>query len=128
MTRRKAELKDGNGVVVATFNETCHDYGVTAATVRLRPPFAPQTLTGTELLELFAEESSQPVLSVEASDPAGTEINEFHGKSAIGCVAVGRKISLVRSPGGGLGTPLIVIASGTIEAQPIDASAADWDA
>ena len=119
MTRRKAELKDGNGLVVATFNETCHDYGTTVATVRLRPPLAPQTLTGTELLELFAQGNSQPVLSVEASDPAGTEIkiNEFHGRSAIGCLAVGTKISLVKSPGGDLGTLLIVLASGTIEAH-----------
>jgi hypothetical protein len=117
MTRRKAELKDGNGLVVATFNETCHDYGSTVATVRLRAPLAPQTLTGTELLELFAQGNSQPVLSVEASDPAGTEIKEFHGRSAIGCLAVGTKISLVRSPGGDLGTLLIVLASGTIEAH-----------
>ncbi len=117
MTRRKAELKDENGLVVATFNEACHDYGGTAATVRLRPPLAPQTLKGTELLELFAQGNSQPVLSVEASDPAGTEINEFHGRSAIGCLAVGTKISLVKSPGGDLGTLLIVLASGTIEAH-----------
>ena len=32
------KLKDGNGLVVATFNETCHDYGTTVATVRLRSP------------------------------------------------------------------------------------------
>jgi hypothetical protein len=126
MTRLTAELKDGNGFVVATFNETCHDNGVTAATVRLRPPLAPQTLTGTELLELFVHGSSQPVLSVEASDLTGTAINEFHGR--IGALAAGKKISLVRSPGGDLATQLIVLASGIIEAHLMDARAADWDA
>jgi hypothetical protein len=49
-----AELVDENGVVVATFNETCHDYGTTFATVRLRAPLAPFTLKGTELLAIYA--------------------------------------------------------------------------
>ncbi len=115
MTKHRAELKDANGRVVATFNETCHAHGGTTATVRLRSPLAPQTLTGTELLELFAEGNSHPALSVEASDPAGTDINEFHGKSAIGCLPAGTKVSLVKSPGGDLGTLLIVLASGIVE-------------
>jgi hypothetical protein len=45
-----AELVDENGVVVAT----CHDYGTTFATVRLRAPLAPFTLKGTELLAIYA--------------------------------------------------------------------------
>ena len=57
MFKGRAELIDQNGVVVATFNETCHDYGTTFATVRLRAPLAPFTLQGTELLALFAKGS-----------------------------------------------------------------------
>jgi hypothetical protein len=80
MFKRKAELIDQKGVVLATFNETCHDYGTTVATVKLRAPLAPFTLEGTENLAIFAKGISQPVISVEASDPAGTEIFEFHWK------------------------------------------------
>jgi hypothetical protein len=114
MFKGRAELLDQNGVVVATFNETCHDYGTTFATVRLRAPLAPFTLQGTELLALFAKGISQPVISVEASDPAGTEICEFHGRSAIGCVSNGTGVALVKSPGGDLGTLLVVLATGMV--------------
>jgi hypothetical protein len=93
MTKGKADLVDEQGNVVATFNETCHHYGVTVVTVR-------------------------PVLTVEASDPSGTEIREFHGTSAIGCVPDGTGIALVKSPGGDLGTLLIVLATGTLSSSP----------
>jgi len=76
MFKARAELTDQKGAVVATFNETCHEYGATVATVKLRSPLAPFTLQGTESLAIFAKGSSQPVITVEASDPAGTEINE----------------------------------------------------
>ena len=36
MFKRRAELIDGNGAIVATFNETCHHHGTTVATVKLR--------------------------------------------------------------------------------------------
>ena len=116
MFKGRAELIDQNGVVVATFNETCHDYGTTVATVKLRPPLAPFTLEGTESLALFARGIFQPVISVAASDPAGTEIREFHGTSAVGCIPDGTAISLIKSPGGDLGTLLIVVATGTVKA------------
>jgi hypothetical protein len=115
MFKRRAELIDGNGAVVATFNETCHDHGSTVATVKLRAPLAPFKLQGTENLAIFAKGISQPVLSVEASDPTGTEICEFHGTSEIGCVADGTGVTLVKSPGGDLGTLLIVLATGTVK-------------
>ena len=110
MFKGRAELVNENGAVVAAFNETCHD---SFATVRLRSPLAPFTLQGTELLD-FAKGISQPVISVEASDPAGTEIYEFHGTSAIGCVPDGTGLALVKSPGGDLGSLLIVLATGTV--------------
>jgi hypothetical protein len=118
MVKRKADLVDNKGAVVAVFNETCHDYGSTVATVRLREPLAPFALQGTESLALFAKGSSQAVIFVEATDPAGTEIREFHGRSGIGCVPDGTGVSLVKSPGGDLSTLLIVLATGTVEPNP----------
>jgi hypothetical protein len=115
MVKRKADLADNNGAVVGVFNETCHDYAGTLATVRLR---APITLQGTGSLALFAKGSGQPVIFVEASEPAGTEIKEFHGRSAIGCVPDGTAVSLVKNPGGDLSTLLIVLATGTVEPKP----------
>ena len=82
------------------------------------PPLAPFTLQGTENLAIFAKGISQPVISVEASDPAGTEICEFHGTSAIGCVPDGTGVSLVKSPGGDLGTLLIVLHWGSVATLP----------
>src|SRR5271166_1207924 len=112
MFKGKAELTDPEkGDVVATFNETCHADGTTAATVRLRTPI---TLQGTELLELVGTGTSTPMITVGASDPAGTEICEFHGKSAIGCIPEGADLMLVKTPGGPLGTLLIVIGKGKV--------------
>ena len=113
MFKHRADLADEKGAVVAVFNETCHDWGTTV-TVRLRAPLAPFTLQGTESLAIFAKGSANPVISVEASDPAGTEISEFHGTSAIGCLPDGTGVALVKSPGGDLGTLLIVLATGTV--------------
>jgi hypothetical protein len=114
MIKRRADLVSADGTAVAQFNETCHEYGATVATVRLDSPF---TLTGTESLALYAQTIPQPVISVAASDPAGTEIREFHGTSAVGCVPDGTGVALVRSPGGDLGTLLIVLAKGTVHSQ-----------
>lgn len=114
MVKRKAELLDSSGAIVAVFNETCHNHGSTNATIRLRPPLAPFRLQGTESLALYAKGIGEPVISVAASDPAGTEISEFHGKSAVGCLPDGTGVALVKSPGGDLGTLLIVLAQGTV--------------
>jgi hypothetical protein len=112
MFKGRAELVDPEkGNVVATFNETCHDNGTAAATVRLREPI---TLRGTQRLEIFGTVTDQPMISVGASDPAGTEIYEFHGTSAIGCIPDETDVSLVRTPGGELGTLLVVLGKVTI--------------
>jgi len=112
MFKGKAEFLDPeNGKPVAAFNETCHDHGHTTATVRLRTPIV---LAGTARLEVFGSVTDTPVLSVGASDPDGTEIREFHGTSAIGCIADGADITLVRTPGGKLGTLLVVLGKGTL--------------
>jgi hypothetical protein len=114
MLKGKADLINEQGVHVATFQETSHEYGVTVATVRLDTPV---TLQGTELLEIFAQSIAQPIISVEASDPAGTEIREFHGRSAIGSIPNGTGVALVKSPGGDLGTLLIVLGNGTVNVK-----------
>jgi hypothetical protein len=119
MFKGRAKLMDEQGVVVATFSETCHDYGKTVATVKLHAPLAPLTLQGTESLAIFAKGIVEPVIGAEASDPKGTEVCEFHGKSAVGCVAQGVEVSLVKSPGGDLGTLLIVLASGTVQSADL---------
>jgi hypothetical protein len=108
-----AELTDPNkGAVVATFNETCDDSGTALATVTLRTPI---TLHGTERLEIFGTKTSTPMITVGASDPNGTEIREFHGKSAIGCIPEGADLTLVKTPGGRLGTLLMVIGKGKVQ-------------
>jgi hypothetical protein len=95
MFKGKAELTDPEkGDVVATFHETCHDDGTAAATVRLRTPI---TLQGTELLEIVGKVTPTPMITVGASDPDGTEICEFHGKSAIDCIPDGADLTLVKS-------------------------------
>jgi hypothetical protein len=112
MFKGKAELTDPEkGNVVATFTETCHDDGTAAATVRLRTPI---TLQRTELLEIIGTVSPTPMISVGASDPDGTEICEFHGKSAIGCIPDGADLTLVKSPGGPLKTLLVVVGKGQV--------------
>jgi hypothetical protein len=107
-----AELTDaGSGDVVATFHESSHHDWAATVTVRLRTPV---TLEGTGFLAIYGTLTSTPVITVEASDPDGTEIREFHGKSAIGRIPEGGDIALVRSPGGPLGTLLIVMGKGTV--------------
>jgi hypothetical protein len=58
MFKRRAELTDGNGIIVATFNEVCHHHGTTAATVKLRAPLAPFKLQGTESLAISSQRVS----------------------------------------------------------------------
>ncbi len=112
MTKRRADIVNSEGTVIAKFNETCREFGGTAATVRLSTVF---TLSGTESLALYAQGIDAVVIGVSASDPAGTEIREFHGTSTVGCIPDGTKISLVKSPGGDLGTLLIVLGTGTVK-------------
>jgi hypothetical protein len=112
MFKGKAELIDPETKkVAAIFNETEHHDGTTMATVRLEKPVV---LQGTQRLEVFGTVTDQPMISVGASDPAGTEIREFHGSSTIGAIADKAGVSLVRTPGGDLGTLLVVIGNGTV--------------
>ncbi len=112
MFKRKADIVSADGTVIAKFNETCRDFGGAVATVRLSSVF---TLSGTESLALYAKGIDQVVIGVAASDPAGTEIREFHGASAVGCIPDGTGVALVKNPGGDLSTLLIVLGTGTVK-------------
>jgi len=112
MFKGKADLIDPETKrVAAIFSETQCDDGTTMATVRLEKPVV---LQGTQRLEVFGTVTDQPMISVGASDPDGTEIHEFHGSSAIGPIADDAGVSLVRTPGGDLGTLLVVIGNGRV--------------
>ena len=96
--------------------ETCRAHE-TVVTVTLHKLLAPFRLQGTESLAIYAKDVARPVLFVEASDPSGTEINEFHSKSEIGCVPNDMGIALVKGLGGNLDTLLIVLAKGTVKSH-----------
>jgi hypothetical protein len=112
MFKGKAELIDSEkGGTVATFTEICEDDGCATAKVILKHPVE---LTGTERLEVYGTVKDTPVISVSARDPAGSEIHEFSGESAVGCLPDKMEVSLVKTPGGKLGTLLVVLGTGTI--------------
>jgi hypothetical protein len=54
------------------------------------------------------------MISVGASDPDGTEIREFHGMSAMGCIPEGGDLTLVKTLGDPLGTLLVVLGKGKV--------------
>jgi hypothetical protein len=112
MFEGKADLIDPETKkVAAVFTEVQCDDGTTMAAVRLEKPVV---LQGTQRLEVFGTVTDQPMISVGANEPAGTEIREFHGSSTIGPIADNAGVSLVRTPGGDLGTLLVVIGNGTV--------------
>jgi hypothetical protein len=112
MFRGKAELiSPETGNAVGTFTESCEAEGSATARVVLKHAVE---LKDTERLEVFGTVKDVPVISVGAKDPAGSKIYEFGGKSAIGCLPDKTEISLVKTPGGKLGTLLVVLGTGTI--------------
>ena len=112
MFRGRAELVNPEtGKTIATFTESCETEGSATAKVVLKHTIE---LKDAERLEVFGTAKDVPVISVGARDPAGSEIHEFSGKSAIDCLPDKMEISLVKTPGGRLGTLLIVLGTGTI--------------
>ena len=112
MFKGKAELIDPEKVgTAATFTEICEADGSATAKVVLKHPIE---LKGTERLEVYGTVKDTPVISVSAKDPAGSKIHEFSGKSAVGCLPDKMEISLIKTPGGKLGTLLVVLETGTI--------------
>lgn len=108
----KAELHDPEtNAPVATFSERCSANGSAKAKVVLRHPM---TLSGTERLAIFSNIKDQEIIAVTAKNGETTTIHEFDGESSLGCLPHNTQVSLTRSPGGPLGTLLIVLARGTI--------------
>jgi hypothetical protein len=115
MFKGKAELRDPEkDTPVATFSETCRADGAAHMKVLLHPPL---TISGTERLAIYSTLRDQEVISVTATKGSPTTLHEFEGKSSLGCLADKSEITLTRSPGGPLGTLLIVLGKGTIHEE-----------
>ncbi len=115
MFRGKAELVDPEeNTPVATLTERCQGDGTAHMRVVLK---APMTISGTERLAIYSTIKNQELISVMAGGGASTEIHGFHGTSSLGCLADKSDITLTRSPGGPLGTLLVVLGKGTIHEQ-----------
>ena len=115
MFKGKAELDNPEtNTPVATFTETCHDNGTTTMKVVLK---SPMTISGTERLAIYSTIKNEEVIFVIAKAGASTEIHDFEGTSSLGCLADKSDITLTRSPGGPLGTLLVVLGKGTIHEE-----------
>jgi hypothetical protein len=113
MFRGKAELRSPEtNDRIAIFTETCEDDGFSHARIILEPPI---TLSGTENLGVFGGPGG--VIGVAAENGGPTVIREFHGKSGVGCLSEDAEVTLTRSPGGDLGTLLVVLGKGTIHRE-----------
>lgn len=115
MFRGKAELANPeSNTQVAKFTEQCHDNGTSKMKVVLTPPI---TISGTERLAIYSTVKDQEVISVTANGGTSTQVKEFEGTSSLGCLADNSEITLTRSPGGPLGTLLVVLGKGTIHEE-----------
>ena len=115
MFKGKAELVDPEkNTPVAAFTETCQSDGTAKTTVVLK---APITIKATERLAIYSTVKNQEVIAVTANGGASTAIDEFEGTSSLGCLADKSDITLTKSPGGPLGTLLIVVGKGTIHEE-----------
>lgn len=123
MFKGKAELVDAEkNTPVATFTETCQGDGKAKMKVVLKEPI---TIEGNGFLAIFSTVKDQAVIAVTANGGASTVIHEFEGTSSLGCLADKSDITLTRSPGGPLGTLLIVVGKGTIHGERYDYAPGD---
>jgi hypothetical protein len=111
----KAELNDPESKAhVATFTEVCEHDGTARARAILKTPI---TLSGTERLAIYSTIKDQEVIAISAPDGGTIEVHELSGESSLGCLPDKTGISLTRSPGGALGTLLVVMGTGTIHQE-----------
>jgi hypothetical protein len=107
MFKGKAELTDPEtGRVVATFTEDGERMRVSLKT--------PVTLDGTTILAIYGTAEDAEVISIAATAGQDIEVREFEGTSTVGVLPDQSEISLIRSPGGQLGSLLIVLGKGVI--------------
>jgi hypothetical protein len=110
MFRGKAELTSPeNGKVVATFTEDGDEMKVVLK--------EPEMLSGTTRLAVYSTAKDEELISVTARNGHDTKVHEFHGVSPLGALSDKDEISLTRSPGGPLGTLLIVLGKGTVHRE-----------
>ena len=115
MFKGKAELVDPEkNTPVATFTEECQDDGTAKMKVVLKTPIV---LSGTERLAIYSTIKNQEVISATRIGETTTQVPEFQGTSSLGCLADNSDITLTRSPGGPLGTLLVVLGKGTIHEE-----------
>jgi hypothetical protein len=115
MFKGKADLRDPEtNAEVASLTETCEDNGSAKIRVVLKHAI---TLTGTERLAIYSPIKDEEVVVATSKNGVATEIHEFGGESSLGCLADRSEVSLTRSPGGPLGTLLIVMAKGMIHRE-----------
>jgi hypothetical protein len=110
MFKGKAELTDPEtGKVVATFTEE----GDKMKLVLKKP----ETLSGTARLAIYSTLENEELIAVAANGSQDTVIREFHGISSLGALTNGAEISLTRSPGGPIGSLLVVLGRGTVHQE-----------
>ena len=115
MFRGKADLiGPETGKSIGTFTERGEHGGKAETHVHLSSPI---TLTGTARLQIFSSIKDEAVLTVDTNGAAERVIHEFGGESALGLLPDQEAISLVRSPGGDLGSLLEVLGQGTIHRE-----------
>jgi hypothetical protein len=110
MFKGKAELLDPEtGKVAATFTEDGTEMKVV---LKER-----QKLSGTMRLAVYSTVKDEELISIAAKDGKDIEVHEFHGTSSLGALTDGAEISLTRSPGGEIGSLLIVLGRGTVHEE-----------
>jgi hypothetical protein len=110
MFRGSAELTDPEtGRIVAVFTEEGDKMKVVFK--------QPETISGTTRIALYSTAKDEELISVEAKTGHDTKIHEFHGVSSLGALSDKAEISLTRSPGGPLGTLLIVLGRGAVHRE-----------
>jgi hypothetical protein len=68
-------------------------------------------------LAIYSTIKNQEVISATRIGETTTQVTEFQGTSSLGCLADNSDITLTRSPGGPLGTLLVVLGKGTIHEE-----------
>jgi hypothetical protein len=110
MFKGKAELTDPEtGKIVATFTEDGDKMKVVLK--------HSETLSGTTRVAVYSTLKNEELIAVAAKDGQDTVIHEFHGISSLGALTNGAEISLTRSPGGPIGSLLIVLGRGTVHQE-----------
>ena len=112
----QAELRDAyTGLYFGQLKESCTYDGAARVEVALARPFK---LSGSERLEVHVSYSSLPVVRVGAQGET-VLVAGWAAPSRIGCVAAGQPVTLDFTPGGLLGSLLVLHARGQVRAAEL---------